>query len=70
MCVCERVYSHGAGAGFLCPEKKRGDGRLGSGLLGPRGFLGLSRTESPGAVREGGDEAIAGPMSSGNSGTI
>lgn len=69
MCVC--LYSHGAGAGFLCPEKKRGGGRLGSGLLGPRGFLGLSRrTESPGAVGEGGDEAIAGPISSGNSGTI
>lgn len=64
MCVC--LYSRRAGAGFLCPEKKGGGGRLGSGFLGPRGFLGLfQRTESPRAVGEGGDEAIAGPMSSG-----
>lgn len=57
MCVC--LYLPGAGTGFLCPEKKQGDGRLGSGLLGPRGFLGLSqRTELPGAIGEGGDEAI------------
>lgn len=59
MCVC--LYSPGAGAGFLCPEKKQGNGQLGSGLLGPRDFLGLSqRTELPGAVGEGGDEAITG----------
>lgn len=53
--------------GFLSLEKKRGSiGRL---WVGPPVKWGLLRTESPGGVRKGEDEANAGPTSSGSPGT-